>query len=227
MSRNISFGVDEFYHTYNRGIEKRLIFNDQSDRDRFLNLLFLANSSQPIEYKRDHKSDGGLASVTFDPKKQGETLVNIGAYCLMPNHFHLLVREKTEKGLSTFMHKLLTAYTMYFNRKYKRTGSLFETTFKAKHADNDNYLHYLFAYIHLNPIKIAFPAWPEAEITNMIEVEKHLTNYRFSSYLDHASQEPRSEGLILNKQVFPEYFQKTTDFSSFLADWIRYQKIEE
>ncbi len=231
MSRNISFGVDEFYHAYNRGTEKRLIFNDQNDRDRFLNLLFLANSSQSIELRRSHHRGGGLASApfvgAFDQEKRGETLVDIGAYCLMPNHFHLLVREKTESGLSAFIHKLLTAYTMYFNLKYKRSGALFEGPFRAKHIDDDNYLHYLFAYIHLNPIKIAFPAWPEADIANLADAEKYLTNYGFSSYLDYVAPELRPEGLILNKETFPEYFQKPADFSYFLADWVRYQKIEE
>ena len=89
------------------------------------------------------------------PRK--ETLVDIGAYCLMPNHFHLLIRETAEGNISRFMLKLQTGYPMYFNKKYQRTGALFEGKFKAKHITNDNHLKYLFAYLHLNPVKITDP----------------------------------------------------------------------
>ena len=79
----------------------------------------------------------------------------------MPNHFHILVKEKIENGISKFMGKLTTGYSMYFNKRYDRTGSLFQGVFKSVHADSDEYLKYLFAYIHLNPIKLINPEWKE------------------------------------------------------------------
>lgn len=226
MQRKFEFSVDEFYHLYNRGTEKRPIFLDNSDYNRFLRSLFLLNTREPMEI-RNH---GGKSSVGFwgsKKRREREKIVDIGAYCLMTNHFHLLVREKVEGGLSLFMKKLLTSYSMYFNLKHKRTGALFEGPFKAKHADDDNYLHYLFAYIHLNPIKIAFPAWPESAINDIGLAKRHLENYAYSSYLDYAGQAERPEGLILNRQAFPDYFQKPGDFGTFLADWVRYQNPTE
>lgn len=221
MTRKITFGVDEYYHVYNRGNDKRLIFIDDSDRNRFFHSLFLLNSTAPVEMRYN----GGLASVKiFDPKQRekSDTLVNIGAYCLMPNHFHLLIREKTENGLSTFMHKLLTSYTMYFNRKHKRTGSLFETTFKATHITDDNHLNYLFAYIHLNPVKIVQPNWPETEISGIEQTTEHLKNYPFSSYQDYLKMD-RPEKAILNQAAFPDYFAQPKDFGVLIKDWMLYR----
>src|SRR5690606_36166474 len=92
---------------------------------------------------------------------RGKTLVEIGAYCLMPNHFHILLKSKEDDGISKFMNKLGTSYSMYFNRRYERTGILFQGRYKAKHVESDEYLKYLFSYSHLNPIKIIDPSWKD------------------------------------------------------------------
>ncbi len=142
-TRNITFSVEEFYHIYNRGVDKRDIFLDDEDRDRFIRLLFVCNSFKPLIYKDVR----GFSFYEFD---KGEEMVAIGAYCLMPNHFHILIREIKEGGTVKFMSKLLTSYSSYFNRKYDRTGTLFEGAFKASHLNRDEYLKYIFSYIHLN-----------------------------------------------------------------------------
>jgi putative transposase len=116
---------------------------------------------------------------------RGKNLVDIGAYCLMPNHFHLLLKEKTENGISLFMQKLMTAYTMYFNKKNGRNGALFQGTFKAEHLANDNYLKYMYSYIHLNPIKLIDPTWRENGIKNQSKTEKFLEQYKHSSYSEY------------------------------------------
>ena len=99
---------------------------------------------------------------------------------------------------------------MYFNKRYERTGRLFEGTFKSVHANNDEYLKYLFAYIHLNPIKLTNPMWKEEGIKDNNKAESFLNEYEFSSYLDYSSNmennRKRLESKILNKEVFPEYF---------------------
>ena len=112
--RKQNFAVGENYHLYNRGIEKRIIFLDKQYYEHFSLLMYLCNSSRSITLR-----DIG---ERFD---RGETIVNIGAYCLMPNHFHILVQEKVKNGISLYMKKLLTGYAMYFNKKYERTGRLF------------------------------------------------------------------------------------------------------
>lgn len=221
MQRKFVFGVGEYYHVYNRGNDKKLIFSDDSDQNRFVQSLFLLNNTKPVEIR----NYGGQSSVKiFDPKSQegGETLVDIGSYCLMPNHFHLLVREKTEGGLSLFMKKLLTSYSMYFNLKNKRTGALFEGPFKATPVTDDNHLNYLFAYIHLNPVKIVQPNWPETELAGIEQATEHLNNYPFSSYQDYLNLD-RPEKAVLNKAAFPDYFAQPKDFGALIKDWMLYR----
>ncbi|OHA80219.1 MAG: hypothetical protein A2V96_01600 [Candidatus Yonathbacteria bacterium RBG_16_43_6] len=150
-------------------------------------------------------------------------LVDIGAYCLMPNHFHLLVREKNEGGIQKFMLKLLTAYSMYFNKKNERTGSLFESRYKARHANTDDYLKYLFAYIHLNPVKIIDPEWKEKGITDHDGAKEYLDKYSYSSYMDFVG-EKREEGVVLNKTAFPEYFDDFEEFDEYIKEWLVYPR---
>ena len=137
----------------------------------------------------------------------------------MPNHFHLLLREKKEGGISMFMEKFLTAYSMYFNKKNGRTGKLFEGVFKAIHVDNDEYLKYLFSYIHLNPVKIIDPLWKESGISDKEKAKQYLGNYPYSSYFDYLGR-ARGENLILNKEAFPEYFENSKEFEQFIDDWL-------
>ena len=149
--RKATLAVSEFYHIYNRGNSRQIIFKDSEDYDRFVALLYVCNGSNRFHFHNNNGRDGFNELLSFD---RGEFFVAIGAYVLMPNHFHLLLTALSENGASIFMQKLSTAYVMYFNRKYKRVGSLFEGKFRSTHVDNDVYLKYLFSYIHLNPLKI-------------------------------------------------------------------------
>ncbi len=214
--RPIQFAENEYYHLYNRGVEKRAIYLDDADYKRFIELLYAANTATPVhlrDIKRAHKS-----IYQWD---RGEPLVAIGAYCLMPNHFHILVTPLVDKGVSIFMNKLGTSYSMYFNRKYKRTGSLFEGKFKAKWADTDEYLKYLFAYIHLNPVKLKQPDWRQKEITDFDNIYKHLNEFSYSSLPDYQSQ-TRLEACILNKKQFPEYFHSVNQRKDELLEWLTF-----
>jgi len=215
MERKFNFSVGEFYHVYNRGNDKRGIFLNSHDLDRFINLLFVCNSNKPVVFKI-------IQGESLDTIDRGESLVDIGAYCLMPNHFHLLVREKVEGGISMFMKKLSTGYVMYFNKKNERTGKLFEGAFKATHVDNDEYLKYLFAYIHLNPVKLIDPVWKEKGISDKEKAKEYLNIYKYSSYLDYIGQN-REEAALLNKSAFPEYFTDFKEFSDFISEWLGYQ----
>jgi putative transposase len=139
----------------------------------------------------------------------------------MPNHFHLLLRERIDSGISLFMQKLLTAYSSYFNKRHGRTGGLFEGPFLATHVGTDEYLKYLFAYIHLNPIKIIDPKWKENGIINRDEAKKYLQQYNHSSYVDYTGLS-RKEKSILNKEVFPQYFT-TKEFGWFIDEWLSFK----
>src|SRR3989344_5361141 len=147
-----------------------------------------------------------LPITAFWLRSFGDKLVDIGAYCLMPNHFHLLVREKEDNGISQFMKKLLTGYPMYIN--------------------NDAYLKYLFAYIHLNPVKINDPSgWKNKTIRRPETAKEFLTNYEYSSY-PYYSGRARPSDSILNPKAFPDYFAKQKEFNEFIKDWIDYSAIK-
>ncbi|EKE05148.1 MAG: hypothetical protein ACD_19C00425G0009 [uncultured bacterium] len=134
------------YHIYNRGVEKRVIFQDDQDYKVFLNYL--------KEYLSDPESN---------PKLQGQILplrmknyygeIELLAFCLMPNHFHIVIKQKDKNSITKFTQSLFTRYSMYFNKKYKRVGALFQSNYKATNAINEDYLLDLTKYIHLNPIK--------------------------------------------------------------------------
>jgi len=213
--RKVSFVEGEYYHIYNRGNSKQRIFRDKNDCMRFLGLLFACNSSQNFKIDNLNKKESLLNA------SRGNQIVYIGAYCLMPNHFHILITDTGEGNISKFMQKLITAYVMYFNKKYQRTGSLFEGKFKAEHASPDRYLKYLFSYIHLNPIKLIESKWKEVEIQNKPKILKFLEQYQYSSYLDYLKIE-RQEGIIIDKNYFPDYFPTQKDFQREIFEWINF-----
>ena len=204
----------EFYHVFNRGTDKRPIFQDRADYSRFVRLLYISNTTKHINVRNILRSHSGL--FEYDLK---ERLVAIGVYCLMPNHFHILLTPLVDDGVSRFMKKLCTGYSMYFNKRYERTGTLFEGPFKASWADNDNYLKYLYAYIHLNPMKLYTPR-PEDRGSEESATD-FLRSYQHSSLLDYLAMQ-RSESVILTPERFPEYFSTAADHWAELRDWLTY-----
>lgn len=209
--RKVPFVPGEYFHIYNRGNDKRPIFHDNNDYHYFLKLLYLSNSENNFAIR---DIEGDIYSID-----RGKQLIDIGAYCTMPNHFHILITPLEEKGLSKFMQKLTTGLSMYYNNKYDRTGSLFEGKFKAEHASKDTHLKYLFSYIHLNPIKIIQPDWKEKGIQDLENAKDYLKNYCFSSYLDYLG-ETRPENVIINRTKFPDYFPNKESFEKEILEWI-------
>ena len=222
MRRRLEISIGEYYHLYNRGTDKRVIFMDSHDYKRFTALLYACNSTEPVNIA-NHFQKGRSFLDLFEIEREDQ-LVDIVAYCLMPNHFHLLVREKVSGGTEKFMRKLLTGYSMYFNSKNKRTGTLFESRFKAKHAETDEYLRYLFAYIHLNPVKLIDPEWKENGIQDRATAYDYLVNYMYSSYPDWKGN-TRMESKILNMEASPEYFTTSSDFDGFVNDWLMFADV--
>jgi len=149
---------------------------------------------------------------------KGDQIVDIGAYCLMPNHFHIFIHERVEGGVSMFMEKLSTAYSMYFNKKNGRTGGLFEGTFKAKHIDSEPYFNWVFSYIHLNPVKLIDSGWKENGISDPVSARKFMKDYKYSSYHDYFLGD-RPESAIINKNTFPEYFSQLNDFEDIMLEF--------
>jgi putative transposase len=212
--RSVQLVEGEFYHVYNRGTDKRLIFRDDTDKQRFVKLLYISNSVDAVNARDILRKN----SEPYDFEK-GELLVHIGAYCLMPNHFHLLVTPCVEDGVSRFMKKLCTGYSMYFNKRHNRTGTLFEGPFKSKWVGEDIYLKYLYAYIHLNPLKL----WDRASLIDSSDTEETLNflkQYQYSSLLDYL-QITRPEKKIIDPTPFPDYFITKADHINELKDWLK------
>jgi len=155
-SRGFSFIEGEYYHIYNRGVEKRIIFQDKNDLYRFLTCLKVLNTTEPIGSLFKIQNLRGKASQVKGNKNDESNnnddtpLVEIVCFALLPNHYHLLLKQSVENGISQFMQRLGTAHTMYFNEKYERSGSLFQGKFKASHVDTNEYLLHLSAYINRN-----------------------------------------------------------------------------
>ncbi len=164
MQRSVPLAVEETYHVFNRGAHKNRIFTDQSDYERMLLLLFLCNSKQPLRLREILSNYKGrsFADIFTSSDLRGEDssrLVDVLAYCLMPNHFRLVLRQRSDEGISTFIKKVGTAYSMYFNTKYEHSGTLFQGRFKSAHLDTDSYFRYIFAYVHLNPLELIESEW--------------------------------------------------------------------
>jgi putative transposase len=214
MERKIQFSTEEYYHVYNRGVEKRKVFLDEEDYGRFLEMLYLCNGTKPIVVRDIPRKDRFVSDV-------GKRIVSIGAYALMPNHFHLLIRQnEDENGITEFLRKVTTGYTMYFNKKYERVGPLFQGVFKAEHADSDEYLKYLYSYIHLNPAKIIDTAWRE-HVSKQVgkKLLDFVQSYRYSSFDDYLNGK-RAQKVILSQKDFPDYFGSGTDLVESLTDWL-------
>lgn len=144
-TRKISFVAGEHYHVYNRGVDKRIIFQDLEDLRRFLTCMNEFNNLETIGsiHENSFRKNSQLGSST--PK-----LVNIIAYCLNQNHYHFILEPLTDLSLQKFMHKISTGYTNYFNEKYKRSGALFQGRYKAKYINSNEYLLYLSVYVNMN-----------------------------------------------------------------------------
>jgi putative transposase len=181
MSLRESGTPGEWYHCYNRGVDKRTTFSSRQDYERFMVGMYAANSVATLHASDLWRSSfSEIFSNEAVHKKRGETLIDIGAFALMSNHFHILIREKEEGGMSRFMQKLTTGYTMFYNKKHGRSGALFAGAFKSRHVSDDAYLKQVVSYIHLNPAEKVEPLWKEGR-GNKARVEQYVTSYPYSS----------------------------------------------
>ncbi len=200
--RKLQFIDDHIYHVFNRGVDKRDIFLDDQDYFRFIHNLFEFNDENPVtnsgHFFGPHIMDVESRVKHFRRKEKTprKRLVEILLFTLMPNHFHLLIRQKAEKGIAKFMQKLGTGYTMYFNKRYERDGVLFQGKFKAVFVDRQAHFLYLPSYIHCNPLELRHKYRGSASI-NWREGMEFLENYRWSSFLDY-----------IGKKNFPSVTQR-------------------
>ncbi len=152
-------------------------------------------------------------------------LVDILAFCLMPNHFHLLIKQKVENGVVKFMQKLGTGYTMSFNEKYERSGSLFQGTYKAVLVEKDSHFIHLPYYIHSNPLDMKFPEWRNKEIKNYKEAMKFLENYRWSSFPDYIGK--KNFPSVTQREFLLDFFKGTEQYKKDTLKWLEEMDLEE
>ena len=219
MLRKDPFITGQYYHLYNRGIDKKVIFNSEKDYKRFIILMYLANSNQSFRLDHIFDRENKVFHEIFDINRD-EVIVSVGAWCLMPNHFHILIKQEVDGGITRFMKKLSTGYAMYFNKINERQGSLFSGPFKSSLVGvDDNYMRQLFAYIHLNPLKLNFPDWKNNKNNlDKEEIKKLLDSYKYSSYQDYIEID-RVEKKILNSDNFPDYFHEQHSFQRFVENY--------
>ncbi len=210
--------VGEWYHCYNRGVDKRRVFESNSERNRFLALLYLSNSSEAIHISNLPSQD---LRYIFSDKfgNERKTIVEIGAYALMNNHVHFILKEIVPGGIARFMQKVFTGYTMYFNKKRERTGALFAGTFKSKHLHDDEYLKMAVPYVLLNPAELFESGWKQGIVANK-NIHKKLLEYRYSSLPDFVGT-LRPESRIVGNSL-KEYYDSVPTLEEMVSDALRY-----
>ncbi len=170
----------DFYHILNRGVEKRKIVLDDGDRARFVSDLYELNNQKIVAHRH----------VRERRDRNHKRLVHIHAWCLMDNHYHLLLSPVDDDAVyvSRFAQKLGMGYAKYFNEKYSRSGVLWQGVFKKIHLQRDAHFNYIPYYIHLNPLDFSMPEWRQGNVKKVSDALAYLHEYRWSSYLDYMGE---------------------------------------
>lgn len=194
--RKEQFITSGIYHIVLRGIDDNKLFKDIDDHYRGIFSIYEFNTVNPVEIlkrrrdrirmkrnlQKSEKLGGNPTSATFDSR---DKLVEILAFCLMPNHIHLLVRQIKDGGIIKFMKKSGGGYAKYYNKKYSRKGYVFQNRFLAVPIKTDKQLKIVFAYIHSNSVSLIEPKWKEKGIGNLKKVMKFIKDYKWSSFSDY------------------------------------------
>ncbi len=184
MPRKIEFEVGEYYHIFNRGVDKRDIFNHDEDKLRFLQSMEAFNRKRRVEIRTfDFDAPPALEEPGKDSALE-DPLVEIHCFSLMENHFHFILKQSQEKGVSLFMSKLLSGYTHYFNKINNRSGVLFQGPFRCTSLPNEASLLNCERYVHLNPLDYFDERWREYGVKNIRKCEEYLLKYPWSSCRD-------------------------------------------
>lgn len=230
--RKFKFAKGNIYHIFNRGVEKREIFHTDSDRWRFLQGMFLfndENTSTNLLYRLEQEKGAMNFKVLKDfiakEKTERKPLVRIMTDCLMPNHYHLLLEEIQDGGISRFMHKLGVGYTNYFNKKYERIGSLFQGTFKAVPVEKDIHLQYLLVYINvINPGQLVEPELKEKGMRDVERVISFAEAYPWTTNQEYLGER---NSVIIDKGVLGGFFPEPNLYREFVSDVLAGRKCDE
>ncbi len=206
----------EFYHLLNRGVDKRRVFMDKIDYSRFLYDLIEFNNINNVSTNNSRNAID-KKDLTDIGCPSNERLVNVHFFCLMPNHYHLLVSPNVENGIALFMKKLNMGYTKYFNERYKRSGALWQGKYKSVLIKDDAHFIWIPYYIHFNPLDLKMPEWRKGEIQNRKLAGKYLQSYRWSSHNDYLGNKT-SFSNITNRRFFLEYFGGESSYKKSIIE---------
>ena len=206
-------------HVLNRGVEKRKVFLSDSDYVRFVHNLFVFNDKNRVNNNNYHIGKNKNIDIGCRYlRRERESLVNIHAFCLMPNHYHLLLSPVVENGISKFIQKINMGYAKHFNEKYERSGSLFQGKSKKIIIDNDAYFIHLPYYIHLNPLDVFAPEWRERRVNDLAQCVKQLESYRWSSHLDYLGK--KNFPSVTDRRFLLEVFGGEGGYKKSIYDWL-------
>lgn len=209
--RKIIFANNEIYHIFNRSIEQRPVFTHKKEYNRALTTLdFYRFKNPPSRLSKALLLENQKREEFFlRLKREGKKLVEIISYCLMPNHFHFLLKQKANNGIPKFASNFSNSYTRYFNTKHKRIGPLFQGIFKAVRIENDEQLIHVSRYIHLNPV------------VSFIIKEELLDPYPWSSLPEYLGRQKEE---ICNKEIVLGLFPSKEKYRKFVHNQIDYAK---
>lgn len=222
-------GDMELVHVLSRGVDKRKIFLDDQDNLRFIHDLFEFNDQELVNnnFYRFLERQNNIpveqkARLKRTPRK---LLVDIHAFCLMPNHYHLLLSTRVENGISKFMQKLNAGYVLYFNERYERKGTLFEGRYKSVSIKNDAHFIHLPYYIHLNPLDLFAPEWRKRELKDYKKAFIFLNSYRWSSHMDYAGMDNFPS--VTQRDFLLKFFGGSNKYKNSMTKWIKDLDLEE
>lgn len=216
----------EIYHIVIRAVEEAKLFRDARDYFRMVHDLFEFNDGKAVSsYYRQEPKLTRTVLVSLE-KRHGnrDCLVEILAFCLMPNHVHLLVRQIKDGGISKFMRKIGAGYGGYYNKKYKRSGHLFQGKYRIVHVKDGKQFITVFVYIHTNPVAILVPNWKERGIkgVELQKVIKFLEDYRWSSYSDYLGK--KNFPSVTIREFTLEAVGGIKEGRRFVNDWLQFKK---
>lgn len=222
--RRLTFTTGEIYHVFSRGVEKRRIFLDDNDRFRFIHDLYEFNDEElasTLYYKQAALKSYEIGTHKISHKRK--PIVEVLAFALMGNHYHLLLRQIRDGGLTEFMQKLGVGYAMHFNKKYKRVGPLFQGRFGAAHVHEESHLVHLPIYIHLNPLDLFASGWRTHKIKNINQAFQYLESYRWSSHLDYLGH--KNFPSVTSRDLILEILGGKKRYIQAMTDWISDPKL--
>lgn len=213
--RKIQFVNNQYYHICNRGVERRNIFLDEEDFERFIFHIFECNdvrllTNEPFQKRKE--------KIIHTGHSVSQLLVDIISWCLMPNHFHLLVKQLAENGIKSLMHRITMTYAKGFNHKYERTGALFQGPFVAKLIDRNEYLRQVIAYILVNPLEMFDKNWKEKGVKNLKEAVRFLKYYKYSGLQELIGKSVFP--LLINQEELQNIVGDTKYIEKLIADFI-------